>query len=139
MLAESSEVDSARLVATRTKGRTRIISRLPAPRITVETRRTWRATFASPTGGSLSLLRVVVLSPSALVRAAWKRSAVVAKWVSPSSEAKTAPPIRAAPHRPVRIVPLNHWTEMRRRSTPTPVSPSTDSGGSLPRSTVDAS
>ncbi len=62
------------------------------------------------------------------------RSGTPAKWASPSSDVKTAPPIRAAPHRPVRIVPENHWADTRRRSTVTPVPPSTDSGGSLPRS-----
>ena len=57
------------------------------------------------------------------------RSGMVAKLVSPSSAANTAPLMRAAPHRPVRIVPLNHWTETRRRSTRLPDWPSTDSGG----------
>ena len=42
---------------------------------------------------------------------------MAAKWASPSSAVKTAPPIRAAPHRPVRIVPENHCAETRRRST----------------------
>src|SRR5258708_4422488 len=41
--------------------------------------------------------------------------------------------MRAAPQRPVRIVPENHWTETRRRSTMLDP-PSTESGGSLPRS-----
>ena len=57
-----------------------------------------------------------------------------AKLVSPSSDVKTAPPIRAAPHNAVRIVPANHCTETRRRSTKPLVPPSTDSGGSLPSS-----
>ena len=137
ILAESSEVDSARLVSTRTSGRTRTTSRLPTL-LMVETRMIWRAALASPIGGSLSLLRVV-FSLSALRTAASKRWARSAKLVSPSREAKTAPPIRAAPHRPVRIVPLNHCTETRRRSTLMPISPSTDSGGSLPRSMVAGS
>ena len=67
------------------------------------------------------------------------RSGTVAKLVSPSSDAKTAPPIRAAPQTPVRIVPENHWTETRRRSMTPPVPPSTESGGSLPRSIVSES
>src|SRR5262249_1473307 len=67
-------------------------------------------------------------------RAASTRSGTVAKLVSPSSAAKTAPLMRAAPQRPVRTVPLNHCTETRRRSTKPPVSPSTDNGGTYPRS-----
>ena len=71
--------------------------------------------------------------PSAPRNAVSTRSGAVAKLVSPSSDAKTAPPIRAAPQSPVRIVPLNHCTESRRRSTRPPLPPSTESGGSLPR------
>ncbi len=62
------------------------------------------------------------------------RSGAEAKLVSPPREAKTAPPISAAPHSPVRIAPLNHCNDSRRRSTRPPVPPSADSGGSLPRS-----
>ena len=66
------------------------------------------------------------------------RCGAAAKLVSPSRDAKTAPPMRAAPQSPVRIVPLNHCTETRRRSTRPPLLPSTDSGGSLPSSTGSA-
>src|SRR5262249_17468505 len=50
------------------------------------------------------------------------------KLVWPSSAAKTAPPMRAAPQRPVRIVPPTHWPETRRRPItpacpPPPASP----------------
>ena len=72
--------------------------------------------------------------PSAPRSAVSTRSGTAAKLVSPSSDAKTAPPMRAAPQKPVRIVPENHCTETRRRSTRPVVSPSTESGGSLPRS-----
>ena len=93
----------------------------------------------SPAGGSRSLLRLASLSPIAPMapRSVLSiRSGTVAKLVSPSSDAKTAPPIRAAPQTPVRIVPENHCTETRRRSMTPPVPPSTESGGSLPRSTA---
>src|SRR5204863_10149484 len=63
----------------------------------------------------------------------------LAKVISPSSDAKTAPPIKAAPHRPVRMVPLNHCTETRRRSMTAASVPSTESGGSWPRSMIPAS
>ena len=56
MLADRSETDSDRLPATRTNGRTRTISRLPA-RLVVETRMTWRAEVDSPGGGIRSALR----------------------------------------------------------------------------------
>ena len=144
MFADSSETVSDRLPATRMKGRTRTISRLPLARVVVETRITSRAAFASPGGGSRSALRVMLATRSAMLVAvarsvASTRSGTVAKLVSPSSAAKTAPPIRAAPQSPVRMVPLNHCTEMRRRSTSPPVSPSTDSGGSSPSSMRSAS
>src|SRR6202043_3480311 len=61
------------------------------------------------------------------------------KLVSPSSEAKTAPPIRAAPHKPVRIVPQNHWTERRRQPIRQHWPPSKESGGTLPRLIASAS
>src|SRR5262249_3948935 len=110
----------------------------------VDTRMTWRAALASPGGGRRSALRVTLATRSAMPltaprTAASTRSGTVAKLVSPSSAAKTAPLMRAAPQRPVRTVPLNHWTETRRRSTKPPVSPSTDNGGSLPRSIRSAS
>ena len=98
---------------------------------------TWRAALDSLTGGSRSLLRVASLLADAADRAAQRGFdplGQAAKLVSPSSDAKTAPPIRAAPHTPVRIVPENHCTETRRRSMTPPVPPSTESGGSLPRS-----
>ncbi len=137
--AESSDTESERLPATRTNGRTRTISRLLAPRMVVETRMTWRAALYSPGGGRRSALRVAFDRRSATLAAASRISAstrcgTVAKLVSPSSAAKTAPLISAAPQRPVRMVPLNHWIETRRRSIGLVVSPSTDSGGSLPRS-----
>src|SRR6266568_2929304 len=50
-----------------------------------------------------------------------------------------APPLSPPPQSAVRIVPANHWTETRRRSTKPLVPPSTDSGGSLPSSIVSAS
>ena len=144
MLAESSDTESDRLPATRMNGRTRTISRLPLPRVVVDTRMTWRAALASPGGGRRSVLRVTLAMRSAMPVAAPRsaastRSGTVAKLVSPSRAAKTAPLIRAAPQRPVRIVPLNHWTETRRRSTSPLDSPSTDNGGSLPRSMRSAS
>ena len=113
-------------------GRTRITSRLPT-RVTVETRTTWRAAADSLGGGRRSLLcRLAFLSlaPNAPRSAPSTRSGTLAKVISPSSDAKTAPPIRAAPHRPVRIVPLNHCTETRRRSITAASEPSTESGGS---------
>jgi hypothetical protein len=144
MLAESSEVESDRLPATRTKWRTRTISRLLAPRLVWVTGITRRRLLGSTTGGSRSALRVMAAatrSPAAATapRRASTRSGTVAKLVSPSSAAKTAPPMRAAPHSPVRIVPENHCTEMRRRSIRPLCSPSTESGGSLPRSICSAS
>ena len=144
MLAESSDTESDRFPATRMKGRTRTISRLPLPRLVVDTRMTCRAALASPGGGRRSVLRATLATRSAMPltaprTAASTRSGTVAKLVSPSSAAKTAPLIRAAPQRPVRTVPLNHWTETRRRSTKPLVSPSTDNGGSLPRSMRSAS
>ena len=60
MPAERSETESDRLPATRMKGRTRTISRLPLPRVVVDTRMTWRAALASPGGGRRSALRVDV-------------------------------------------------------------------------------
>ncbi len=130
-----------RLPATRTKARVRTSSRSPL-RVEIGTRRVCRATLGSSSAGSRSVLRAPVsrspIELSAPRSAISTRSGAVAKLVSPSSEAKTAPPMRAAPHSPVRIVPVNHCTEMRRRSTRPPGPPSTDSGGSLPRSTVSA-
>ena len=144
MLADSSDTVNDRFPATRMKGRTRTISRLPLPRLVVETRMTWRAALASPGGGRRSFLRAEFVTrsemPPATPRSAPStRSGTVAKLLSPSRAANTAPPIRAAPHRPARIVPLNHWTEIRRRSTNPVFSPSTDNGGSLPRSMRSAS
>ena len=142
MLAESSDTESDRLPATRTKGRTRTISRLPLPRLVVDTRMTCRAALASPGGGRRSALRVATRSTmriTALRSAPSTRSGTVAKLVSPSRAAKTAPLIRAAPQRPVRMTPLSHCTETRRRSTKPLLSPSTDNGGSLPRSMCSAS
>ena len=136
MLAESSETDSARLPETRTKGRVRTSSRSRS-RVVTGMRRIWRATLGSVMAGSRSVLRTPLRRPPMLAtaprNAVSRRSGAEAKLVSPSSEAKTAPPMRAAPHSPVRMVPLNHCSENRRRSTSTPVPPSTESGGSLPR------
>ena len=122
MLAESSDTESDRLPATRTNGRTRTISRLPTPRVVVDTRMTWRAALASPGGGRRSVLRVTLAMRSAMpiARRAARLRRAPARWRNWSrrrATAKTAPPIRAAPQRPVRIVPLNHCTETRRRST----------------------
>ena len=77
-------------------------------------------------------------TPSAPRSATSTRSGSEAKLVSPSSDVKTAPPMRAAPQSAVRIVPANHCTETRRRSTKPLVPPSTDSGGSLPSSMASA-
>ena len=144
MLAESWDTDSDKLPATRMKGRTRTISRLPLPRVVVDTRMTWRAALASPGGGRRSVLRVAlatrsVMAPMAPCKALSTRSGTVAKLVSPSRAAKTAPLMSAAPQRPVRMTPLSHWTETRRRSTKPLPSPSTDNGASLPRSICSAS
>ena len=65
ILADSSEVESDRLVSTFTSMRLRTTSRLPM-RVMFEVGITWRATLASPTGGSLSLLRDVLLSATTL-------------------------------------------------------------------------
>ena len=138
--AVRSVADSARLAPTRTNGRTRTTSWLPE-RDVVETRMTWRATLGSSAGGRRSALRAPSLSlaaPSAPRNATSTRSGSEAKLASPSSEVNTAPPIRAAPHRAVRIVPANHCTETRRRSTKPLLPPSTDSGGSLPSSSISA-
>ena len=112
-----------------------MISRLPT-RSARETRITWRAAVASLGGGRRSVLRVVAfsLAPNAPRSAPSMRSGTEAKVVSPSSAVKTAPPIRAAPHKPVRMVPLNHCTDTRRRSIKVASVPLTDSGGSWPRS-----
>ena len=107
-------------------------------RVLLGTRSVWRATLDSLSAGRRSVLCATLnRSPtpaSAPRNAVSTRSGAAAKLVSPSREAKTAPPISAAPHRPVRIVPLNHCNETRRRSTSVPVPPSTESGGSLPSS-----
>ena len=58
MLADSSEVDSARLPATRTNARTRTTSRLPT-RLVWVSRMTRRWVLDSLTGGSRSALRAV--------------------------------------------------------------------------------
>ncbi len=132
ILALRSLVVIDRLPEIRMNGRTRITSRLPT-RVTVETRTTFRAAVDSPGGGRRSLLcRLAVLSlaPNAPRSAPSTRSGTLAKVISPSSDAKTAPPMRAAPHRPVRMVPLNHCTETRRRSITAASEPSTESGGS---------
>src|SRR5580704_15931156 len=106
----------------------------------VETRITWRAKDGSSAVGNRSLLRDTprgsAPTPSAPRSATSTRSGSEAKLVSPSSDVKTAPPIKAAPHNAVRMVPANHCTETRRRSTKPLLPPSTDSGGSLPSSTV---
>ena len=62
-MAESSDTESDRLPATRMNGRTRTISRLPLPRVVVDTRMTWRAALASPGGGSRSVLRAEFVTP----------------------------------------------------------------------------
>src|SRR6185437_1102956 len=88
-----------KLPEIRTNGRTRITSRLPT-RVTVETRITLRAAVDSPGGGRRSLLcrlAVFSLAPNAPRSAPSTRSGTLAKVISPSSEAKTAPPMRAAP------------------------------------------
>ena len=110
MLAVSSDCVSDRLADTRTNGRTRTTSRSPT-RFMVVTRIIWRAPLASPAGGRRSLLRVPPGRSLPLIEPRMMfsmRSGRVAKCVSPSSEANTAPPISAAPLRPVRIVPENH-------------------------------
>ena len=117
-------------------GSTRFTSRLRTF-AGIEKRTFCRAALDSPGGGSRSLLcRLADLSPplKAPRSAPSTRSGSLAKVISPSSDAKTAPPIRAAPQRPVKIVPLNHCTETRRRSITAASEPSTDSGGSWPRS-----
>ena len=134
MPADNSVTAIARFEDTRTNGRTRTTSRLPE-RLVIETRMTWRAELVSPAGGRRSALRGPDdRSAIAPRNAPSARSGMAAKCASPSSDVNTAPPISAAPQRPVRIVPENHWAETRRRSTVMPVPPSTDSGGSLPRS-----
>ena len=141
IFADRSLVVIDRLPAIRMKGRTRITSRLPT-RATVETRTMLREAVDSFGGGRRSLLcRVAARSaaPNAPRSAPSTRSGTLAKVISPSSEAKTAPPIRAAPQSPVRIVPLNHCTETRRRSMTAASEPSTDSGGSWPRSMIPVS
>ena len=64
----------------------------------------WRATLARLLFASRSLLWVPLrrsASPAdAPQRSHFDRSGTAAKLVSPSSEAKTAPPMRAAPHKP---------------------------------------
>ena len=136
MLAESSETDSARLPETRTKGRMRTSSRSRS-RVVMGRRRIWRAMLGSVMAGRRSVLRMPLKRPpmpaTAPRKAVSTRSGAEAKLVSPSSEAKTAPPMSAAPHSPVRMVPLNHCSESRRRSTRAPEPPSAESGGSLPR------
>ena len=91
--------------------------------------------FGRPAGGR-SCARRADRSPAAERAAQRDFDALrhAAKLVSPSSDVKTAPPMRAAPDRAVRIVPANHCTETRRRSTQTALPPSTESGGSLPSS-----
>ena len=81
---------------------------------------------------TVALVQAALLSlaPNAPRSAPSTRSGTLAKVISPSSDAKTAPPMRAAPHRPVRMVPLNHCTETRRRSITAASEPSTESGGS---------
>ena len=143
ILAERSDTVSERLPETRTYGRTRTTSRSWVLEV-VGMRTIWRATpVGSLTAGRRSVLRIAPrrspMPVNAPRNAVSRRSGASAKLVSPSSEAKTAPPIRAAPHSPVSIVPLNHCTESRRRSTRPPVPPSTRSGGSLPRSMVSVS
>ena len=72
-------------------------------RVLVGTRTIWRATLGSLTAASRSVLRTPLkrspMPASAPRNAVSTRSGAVAKLVSPSSEAKTAPPIRAAPHK----------------------------------------
>src|SRR5207249_11707850 len=130
ILAERSLVVIDRLPEIRMNGRTLITSRLPT-RVTVDTRITLREAVDSPGGGRRSLLcRLAVrsLEPNAPRNAPSTRSGTLAKVISPSSEAKTAPPMRAAPHRPARIGPLNHCTETRRRSITAASEPTTESG-----------
>jgi len=76
--------------------------------------------------------------PSAPRSATSTRSGNDAKLASPSRDVKTAPPMSAAPESAVRIVPENHCTDTRRRSTNALEPPSTDSGGSLPSSMASA-
>ena len=140
MDAERSDTVSDRLPAMRTKGRTRTTSWLPT-RVVVETRMSCLAKEGSSAVCRRSLLRAPSRSAPAVSAprsATSTRSGNDAKLVSPSSDVKTAPPIKAAPHRAVKIVPANHWTETRRRSTNAEVPPSTDSGASLPSSIVSA-
>ena len=71
----------------------------------------WRATLGSLSSRSRSVLWIDAQAAGAADRAAqchFDAFGGGGKLVSPSSEAKTAPPIRAAPHKPVRIVPQNH-------------------------------
>ena len=139
IFAERSETVSERLPAMRTNGRTRTTSWLPT-RLMVETRITCRANVGSSAVGSRSLLCVPFSAPppSAPRSATSTRSGKDAKLASPSRDVKTAPPMRAAPLKAVRIVPANHCTETRRRSTKPLEPPSTDSGGSLPSSMASA-
>src|SRR4029450_7548456 len=95
MLADSSEVESARLLATRTKARTRTISRLP-------TRRVWgarmprRGALDSLGGGRRSDLRVVAVRSPEPLSASCTRSGTVAKLLGPSRDAKKARPMGGA-------------------------------------------
>jgi hypothetical protein len=110
-----------------------MISRLPLPRLVWETRMTSRAALASPGGGSRSVLRVTLAMRSDAAdaprnsRGPFRHGGEIGLAVECR---ETAPPIRAAPHRPVRMVPLNHCTETRRRSITAASEPSTESGGS---------
>ena len=128
---------SDRFEATRTNGRTRTISRSPA-RVVVEMRITWRAALVSPEAGSLSVLRVDLRGALGAGEGAAQRRLDPLGQRGEIRFAVERDIDRAAHQRgaaqPVRIVPENHWTETRRRSTKPDGAPSTSNGGSLPRS-----
>ena len=142
MLAENSDAVSERLPETRTNERERTSSR-SRTRVLIGTRNICRTIFGSVMAASRSVLRIPLKRPpmpaSAPRKAVSTRSGAEAKLVSPPSEAKTAPPMSAAPHSPVKMAPLNHCSDSRRRSTRPPVPPSAESGGSLPRSSSASS
>ena len=121
ILADSSETRQRKIAGRRARRDACARASRSRTRVLVGTRSDLaRDTRLAERGKPVSLVRRrsdrSPTPPSAPRNAVSTRSGAAAKLVSPSREAKTAPPIRAAPHRPVRIVPLNHCTETRRRS-----------------------
>ena len=127
-------LDIDRLPDTRTNGRTRTTSRLPTV-VVVQTRMTWRERLISPAGGRRSLLRGQAALSAPMRRATRSRRAPAGGEIGLAVERRengAAHQGRAAQAGQDRAGKPLHRDAAAIDQPPVP--PSTESGGSLPRS-----